>query len=148
MDDTTTQIIAGAALFVAIVSAYFSWHSAEATKEQAEVSKEQFDYITRKIGMITDPTKMTEILPVWYIERMAQDEWGFGLLLTSGDVLAISRIIAVSDDGHWLEARLLDRDSGPEEIGGHKILYAALEDRETVSVKIEHIQAAFEIVTS
>lgn len=91
---------------------------------------------------------MTEILPVWYIDRMGQDNWGFGLLLASGELLAIERIMGVSDDGQWLEVELLDGSSGPEEVSGHPVLYAGLKDRPHGSVRVDQVQAAFELWTS
>lgn len=143
MTDTevATLVIAAGSLVVSIVSAWVAWHAADTARRQLKL-------VERKIGMVTDPAKMTEILPVWYIDRMSQDYWGFGLLLASGDILAIERIDGVSDDHQWMEVTLLEKNGGPEEIDGSPILYAALPDRKSASVRVDRVQAAFEIWTS
>lgn len=135
-------------LFVAIVAAAAAMNSASAAKRSADTAQKQFDFITRKIGMVTAPEKMTEILPVWYIGRMANDEWGFGLLLNSGCVLAIERIVGVSDDGQWLEVSLLSQDGRSAELNGRVVLYRIEEDRPSASVRVDQIEAAFEIQSS
>ncbi|MGK6325418.1 hypothetical protein ACMGDM_20305 [Sphingomonas sp. DT-51] len=130
-NEIVTASIAGGSLFVSIISAIIAW-------QQAKV-------VRRKIGMVTDPTRMTEILPVWYVERMAQDQWGFGLLLASGEILAISRILGVSDDQKWMEVDLLDRQSGPLDVSGMPVLYAPHSNRTRSSVRVDQVQAAFEL---
>ena len=140
-NEIITLVIAAGSLLVAAASARFSWQS-------AQVSKRQLALVERKIGMVDDPAKMTEILPVWYVERMSNDFWGFGLLLASGDILAIERINGVSDDHQWMEVTLLERDGNPETVDGQAILYAALKDRRNASVRIDQVQAAFELWTS
>lgn len=99
-NEIITSIAAFGSPFVAIASAYFA-------RQSATVAKRQLALVERKIGMVTDPAKMTEILPIWYLGRMVTDNWGFGLLLASGEILGIGRIIGVSDDGQWLEVELL-----------------------------------------
>jgi len=140
-NEVLTLIIATGSLLVAVVSARFAWQSADASKRQLAL-------VERKIGMVTDPAKMTEILPIWYVERMAQDTWGFGLLLASGDILAIERIVGVSDDHQWMEVALLDKGGSPDTVDGHPVLYAALKDRRSASVRVDRVQAAFELWTS
>jgi hypothetical protein len=139
-NEILTLVIAFGSLIVAIVSAYFAWQSAEASKRQLAL-------IARKIGMVTDPAKMTEILPVWYVKRMGQDNWGFGLL-ASGELLGIERIRGVSDDGKWLEVDLLDGSGGPKDVSGIPVMYAALSDRTHGSVRVDQVQAAFELWAS
>ena len=143
------------AIFISIVAAAAAVNSATNSKESAksaarsaDVAEKQLALVERKIGMVTDPAKMTEVLPVWYIDRMAHDDWGFGLLLRSGSILAIARIVGVSDDRQWLEISMLLKDGRPDEIHGHRVLYRAVEDRETASVRVDQVQAAFEIETS
>ncbi len=140
-NEILTLVVASGSLIVAITSAYFAWQSTDASKRQLAL-------IERKIGMVTDPAKMTEILPVWYVERMGLDNWGFGLLLASGELLGIGRIVGVSDDGKWLEVELLDGSSGPKEVSGIPVMYAALPDRTRASVRVDQVQAAFELWTS
>lgn len=140
-NEVIALVIATASLLVAVASARFAWQS-------AAVSKRQLALVERKIGMVDDPAKMTEILPVWYVERMSTDYWGFGVLLSSGDILAIERINGVSDDHQWMEVTLLERNGNPETVDGQVILYAALKDRRKASVRIDQVQAAFELWTS
>lgn len=140
-NEVLTLVIASASLLVAGASAIFA-------KQSADASKRQLTLIERKIGMVTDPAKMTEILPVWYVERMGHDNWGFGLLLASGELLGIERIIGVSDDGMWLEVELLDGSSGPKDISGIPVTYAGLPDRTNGSVRVDQVEAAFELWTS
>lgn len=54
----------------------------------------------------------------------------------------------VSDDGKWLEVELLDGSSGPDEVSGIPVVYAALPDRTRGSVRAVQGQAAFELWTS
>jgi len=133
--------IAIGSLIVAGMSAKIAWKS-------VETAREQLAFVKRKIGMVSEPSQMTEILPIWYVNRMSQDTWGFGLLLASGDILAIGRIAGVSDDGNWLEVTLLGPGEGPKEVGGRPVLYAALKDRRQGSVRVDQVQAAFELLTS
>lgn len=143
MTDTevATLVIAAGSLVVSVISAWVAWHAADTARRQLKL-------VERKIGMVTDPAKMTEVLPVWYIERMSTDYWAFGLLLASGDILAIERINGVSDDHQWMEVTLLERDGNPETVDGQAILYAALPDRRRGSVRVDQVQAAFELWTS
>src|SRR5436190_4979518 len=127
--ELASSLIATGSLAVAVISAVISWKSVQVARAQAEL-------VSRKIGMVSEPERMTEILPVWYIDRMATDDWGFGLLLTSGDVLAISRIVSISTDGNWMEVRLLDQGSGPAELHGRHLFYSPVGDRNDASVRI------------
>ncbi|MBO6667897.1 hypothetical protein [Parvibaculum sp.] len=133
--------IALGSLVVAGVSARSAWKS-------VGTANEQLAFVKRKIGMVSEPSQMTEVLPVWYISRMSQDTWGFGLLLASGDILAIQCIDGVSDDGNWMEVTLLEPGEGPKEIDGRPVLYAGLKDRCRGSVRVDQVQAAFELLTS
>lgn len=139
--EVISSALAAASVVIASVSAWVAWKSVGTAREQLAL-------VQRKIGMVSDPTKMTEILPLWYIGRMSQDTWGFGLLLSSGDILAIERINGVSDDRNWMEVTLLEKSDGPEEVDGRRVLYAGLDSRHLASVRIDQVQAAFEIWTS
>nr|WP_317894185.1 hypothetical protein [uncultured Sphingomonas sp.] len=130
-NEIVTVAIAGASLLVSGASAFFTWQQVQAVR--------------RKIGMVTDPSRMTEIMPVWYVDRMAHDQWGFGLLLASGDILAIGRILGVSDNRQWMEVDLLDQNDGPEAINGVPVIYAPHASRTRSSVRIDQVQAAFEL---
>lgn len=140
-NEITTLAIAGASLIVAIVSARIAWVATDTARKQLAL-------VERKIGMVSDPARMTEILPVWYIDRMANDIWGFGVLLASGDILGIETINGVSDDGQWMEVTLLAAPGEPESVNGVMITYAPVEDRRKASVRVDQVQAAFELWTS
>lgn len=120
---------------------------ADAARTQAALAATQLKELQEKVGMVTEPNKMFEILPAWYVRRMGQDDWGFGLLLTSSEILAIARIESISSDGQWMEVTMLEPGQGPEEVGNIPVLYAPT-DRLRASVKIENLEAAFELWTS
>ena len=47
------------------------------------------------------------LLPAWFIPRMMDDSWSFGLMLTTGVVVAIETINAVhqaADGSIWIDA--------------------------------------------
>jgi hypothetical protein len=138
---TVDQVISATGAFAAVLAAAWAWWS-------ARVAQQQLDLLKQNIAMVTDADAMEKILPVWYIRRMSTDSWGFGLLLTSGDVLAIERIEGVSSDKAWIEVILKPKHDGlPKELFGTPILYAPT-DRLVASVRVEQISAAFEIETS
>lgn len=120
---------------------------AEAARVQADLAETQLQLLRERVAMVSGPLEMMEILPAWYISRMGGDYWGFGLLLKSSDILAISRIDAISTDGRWIEVTLLEAGEGPAEIDGTPVMYAPT-DRLSASVQIDAIQAAFELRTS
>lgn len=63
-------------------------------------------------------------------------------------MLAIERITGVSDDRQWLEVELLDGSSGPKDVSGIPVIYAGLPDRTHGSVRVDQVQAAFELWSS
>lgn len=129
------------------IQAIASQAQADAAETQAALAEKQLAELQKKIGMVTKPEMMFEVLPTWYVKRMSTDEWGFGLLLTSSDVLAITRIEGISTDGKWLEVSMMERGSGPQTVNGVEVVYAPT-DRLRASVRIDTIAAAFEIWTS
>ena len=56
--------------------------------------------------------RMAALLPAWFCERMATDDWHFGIMLTTGQMLHVETIEAVhqSDGGVWLDVRLGEPD--------------------------------------
>lgn len=157
MDNSVIGILISlVSLAIAIAGTAWARRGAEAAASQATsaaeqtlLTQQQLDLIQKKIGMVTDPKKMSEILPIWYISRMGKDNWGFGLLLNSGVIVAISQITGLSDNGQWLEVDMLGPDdSGPRKINAFEVLYAPTKDRLSTSVQIASIEAAFELWTS
>ena len=64
---------------------------------------------------VTDPDKAVALLPAWFAGRMLATRGSFGFLLTTGDVVRISRITAVhvSSGGSILLDVLLDHAGVP-----------------------------------
>jgi len=144
-----TVYVAIVAAFVSFSAAIASYRQAHSAQIQANLAEKQLEILERKIGMVTDPAKMTEVLPIWYVGRMGRDDWGFGLLLTSGVILAISRIRGISDDKEWMEVSLLEKeDRSPPQYHGQPVLYAPNRERLKSSVKISSVQAAFDLWSS
>ncbi|QPB24443.1 hypothetical protein [Rhizobium sp. 007] len=129
------------------VQAIHAETQAAAAKSQASLAERQLADLQKKIGMVTDPEKMFEILPIWYIERMGRDDWGFGLLLTSSEIMAVARIEAISSERQWMEVTMLEKGQGPVDINDISLLYAPT-DRLKASVRIANVEAAFELWTS
>jgi len=88
----------------------------------------------------------TALLPAWFIPRMMSDEWSFGLLLVTGQVLACSRIDRVhqgSDGSLWLDVEMLsDKPFWAERLPMQTVV--APTSRLTASVAVAHIVWAFE----
>lgn len=109
----------------------------------------EWQKINRKIAMIADPTRAAEILPAWYTDRMMTDYWLFGLWTVSGQMVAITRITGVSDDGEWIDVDLANKDElAMRDDDEGRIIYCVTGDRPAASVKISNIVAAMEIRTS
>jgi hypothetical protein len=96
-----------------------------------------------------DDEKARKLLPAWFIRRMMDDEWSFGLLLTTGHVMCISRItdFHAGIEGEWLDVEMLEHDNfwvrGLLEKGGKAI--TAPTSRLMASVRVSQIVAAFEL---
>lgn len=80
----------------ALAVAAFSWWSARraanASERSAEVAQSQLDILTKKVTMIDEPGKMAEVLPAWFVERMANGFWYFGFVMDNNIVLPIHQI--------------------------------------------------------
>lgn len=95
-----------------------------------------------------------QLLPAWFIPRMMCDEWSFGLLLTSGVVLAITHISAVRQGVNgtvWLDVdmapstdRLLPISSALQDDLPIRIVGAPT-TRLAASVNAAHVIWAFEL---
>jgi len=89
------------------------------------------------------------LLPPWFTERMMSDSWCFGLLMVTGDVIAIQSINSIIKDASgnlWLNATLLDSQfcSGKDVINQHP-LFGSPPSRTEVSINSSHVVAAFEL---
>jgi hypothetical protein len=90
--------------------------------------------------------------PPWFIERMmGGDIWSFGLLLDTGQVLCISRIISVwkGPAGVWLDVEMLDETPAWAESRltrlRHLNFITAPTSRCQASVQASKVIAAFEL---
>ncbi|NES04587.1 MAG: hypothetical protein F6K22_18190 [Okeania sp. SIO2F4] len=101
------------------------------------------------------------LLPVWFIDRMMTDIWEFGLLLTTGQMIIIESINAVSIDVNqelWIEVSLqsenLFDDDDAQHFYGHlytenkKIIRGTDSQRSKANIKVSHIVAAFDVRSS
>ena len=109
----------------------------------------QWKKVRAKIGMISDVGKATEVLPAWYTSRMMSDDWLFGLLTKAGHVVAIRKIVAISDDCNWMDVELADASELPAKIEqyGKPVVAIAL-DRRSASLRIDSIVAAVDLQSS
>lgn len=83
----------------------------------------------------------------WFIERMASDDWHFGLLMITGHTLLIQNIVGVSKDesgNFWIDANLEIGEIGPHGVPGGKPITSPT-SRTIVSINAAHIVAAFEM---
>lgn len=86
------------------------------------------------------------VLPAWFLGRMASDTWPFGLLLTNGDILAIDNIGSISSDGKWIDCdmwkgSLTVHDNS--KVNGRVITSPT--SRTRCSIQVKHIMAAVEL---
>ena len=94
--------------------------------------------------------KYIDLLPAWFTERMLSDTWSFGLLMITGDVIAIECITSITQDATgnlWLNATLETDDNSKgqvDNVAGHKLLLAPT-SRASVSINASHVVAAFEL---
>lgn len=88
-----------------------------------------------------------DLLPAWFTFRMMDDTWSFGLLMITGDIIAIECITRITQDASgnlWLDAKLLTTSFFEREIDGRKLLLSPT-SRNTVSINAAHVVAAFEL---
>jgi len=92
------------------------------------------------------------ILPGWFSERIMQDVWAFGLLMSDGTIISIQAIEAInqaSDGSIWLDVRLMDPSDGMA--GWLKNVdkkLVAPTDRLKASINASHVMAAFELANT
>ena len=90
-----------------------------------------------------------DLLPAWFTERMLSDTWNFGLLMATGDIIAIQYIHSITQDASgnlWLDAKL-QNDCIKDSVMGHKI-FVAPTSRDNISINSSHVVAAFELADS
>jgi len=89
------------------------------------------------------------LLPAWFVPRMMGEEWVYGLMMASGNVIAVERIDAVrraADGALWLDVILAPAD---DYWGGNNYdpsVFGAPSSRRRASINAAHVAAAFELV--
>jgi len=94
--------------------------------------------------------RMARLLPAWLTERMLNDVWEFGLLLTTGQLLHIETIHNVcqaADGSLWLDVRLGKKSLAHADYAaaGWPPMLHAVCDRDTCSVAVAQIVCAVEL---
>ena len=117
------------------------------TKESPDKAfEDSFDeYLGKLDEHLERVAAATELLPAWFVARMMDDVWQFGLMLTSGRTIGISQILNVTEDkagNIWIDAVMLGRDPGQTSID---ILTAPCPERLNISINARHIVAVLEI---
>jgi hypothetical protein len=88
-----------------------------------------------------------KLLPAWFTGRMMTDNWTFGLLLTTGQTLAIRSIRAITQDASgrlWLEVEMCPDPPSLYGAQWPSLIYAPT-SRCTASVAADHVVMAFEL---
>ena len=118
------------------------------SKPDDEVEKPEQDYEIEdpELEQEYEIEKYITLLPAWFTDRMLNDSWCFGLLMITGDIIAIHQINSIKQDANsnlWLDATLMD-NSLHDNIQGHKV-FTSPTSRNHISINSSHVMAAFEI---
>jgi hypothetical protein len=102
---------------------------------------------------ITNPEHAAELLPTWFSGRMIGERGAFGLLLTTGDVMRITSIMAIAtSDGLTFVDVLLDNPGVPEGVdlawSQKHFLGAPVPGATLATVNVAHVIALVEFVAA
>lgn len=103
---------------------------------------------------ITEPEKVSSMLPAWLGRRMVGLRGAFGLLLTTGDVLRLTSIAAAhqSSEGIVLLDVLLDDAGAPEGVDmawrSKHFLGSPIQGASVATVNLAHVVAAVEFTVA
>lgn len=103
---------------------------------------------------ITDPDEAPRLFPAWFSGRMLRGRGAFGLLLTTGDVMRITSVLAMhhASDGTVLIDVLLDHAGPPEGVDQawrtKHFLGAPVPGASMATVNLAHIVTAVEFVVA
>ena len=103
---------------------------------------------------MADPDTAVAMLPAWFSARMMASRGAFGFLLTTGDVLRVSRVAAVhlSSTGKILVDVLLDRAGVPDGVDtawrSKHFLGAPVTGAPIATVNLDHITMAVEFAAA
>ncbi|MDJ0388867.1 hypothetical protein QMO56_12150 [Roseomonas sp. E05] len=84
-------------------------------------------------------------MPAWFSGRMMADDWRFGLLLSTGQVMLIQRIEAVHLSPHGVVLMDVDMLREAEGFAAPGGVLVAPTGRVRATVNLAHIVAAFEV---
>jgi len=97
----------------------------------------------------------TRLLPAWFVSRMMTDDWTFGLLLSTGQVMVVNYISEVhqaADGSIWIDVKMGEKAEWHEpELGNTPSGMSYLSTptkRDTASVNAAHVVAAFELAST
>ena len=113
------------------------------------VVRTRSDSVEQIEGLEEKVKKAVELLPAWFVARMMNDEWRFGLFLGGGFWVAIARIVDVKQDASgdiWIEALGLEEEEGLviKEAGGMPAVQVA-KGRRMLSLNAKHVALAVEL---
>ncbi len=102
---------------------------------------------------ISDPDHAAELLPTWFSGRMIGERGAFGLLLTTGDVMRITSIMAIAtSDGLTFLDVLLDNAGVPQGVdlawSQKHFLGAPVPGATLATVNVAHVIAMVEFVAA
>jgi hypothetical protein len=89
--------------------------------------------------------RASQLLPAWFIPRMMEDVWSFGLLMSEGTLISIDTILDVhqaADGSIWLDVRL--SEGIPFTIEKYPKLLKSPTSRTDASINARYTMAAFE----
>ena len=103
----------------------------------AQAVRDRFEKIERAL----------KLLPAWFVPRMMDGTWCFGLVLSTGRTLAIENIYDVhqaADGSLWIEVRMSANCGHIKDFGGHPVITAPTA-RDHASINASHVVMAFEL---
>lgn len=86
-----------------------------------------------------------QLLPAWFVPRMMDDNWVFGLLLANGKTLVIEQIDEVRQAGDgsiWIDATMYQ--GGRCDVRDWNLVYTPT-SRSQVSINVAHVILALEL---
>jgi len=112
------------------------------------VVRTRADSVEKIEGLEELVKQASQVLPAWFVPRMMNDEWMFGLLLTTGNWLPLKRIARVfegSTGDIWMDVEALPRFKLPGGQGESMSFVQVAEGRTMVSVATGQVVLAMEL---
>ena len=88
--------------------------------------------------------RCAKLLPAWFVPRMMDDNWHFGMVLVTGQALYVEHLHDVrkaADGSIWLEVALYDQEDASTHLWKfkHFPLVGAPTSRKRASVNLAHV---------